>query len=136
MKISRQFMDKCSIGLSMLCTIHCLVLPILLLLIPSLTALQLDNEEFHTWMLIAVVPTSIYALTMGCKKHKRHELFVIGSLGLISLTLAVILEHDFIGEFGEKALTLLGTSLVVLAHWRNFRLCLKHQKCPCADNEA
>ena len=133
MKLTQAMTDKLSISISILCAVHCLILPIILLLIPSIGVLQLDNEAFHTGMLIAVIPISIYALTMGCKKHKQFTFFFIGVLGLTFLAFAGFLGHDFIDEFSEKVLTLIGTGLVVLAHWMNFNLCKKHQQCPCPE---
>ncbi|MDC9724724.1 MAG: MerC domain-containing protein [Gammaproteobacteria bacterium] len=125
--------DKLSISLSLLCAIHCLALPVILTLLPSLAALQLDNEAFHYWMVLAVIPTSIYALTMGCKRHKHFRLLLIGGAGLALLVLAVVLGEEAIGESGEKILTLLGATLVAIGHFWNFRLC-RQQDCACPDS--
>ncbi|WP_448248774.1 MerC domain-containing protein [Thalassotalea agariperforans] len=121
--------DKFAIGLSMLCAIHCLVLPILLALLPSLAAFNLHDEAFHKWMLIAVIPTSLYALTMGCKKHHRYHLLVLGMLGLTLMVSALCLDHDMIGETGEKTLTLIGAMLVAGAHLINFKRCRSNKSC-------
>jgi len=128
MKAIQALTDKFSIGLSILCAVHCLLLPLLLVALPSLGALQLQNEAFHTWMLLAVIPISIYALTMGCKKHQRYQLLYWGFSGLLLMVLAVIFGHDIGGEAGEKILTLLGAIFVVIAHWKNFKRC-KNNRC-------
>ncbi len=130
MNTSQAVTDKLAIGLSLACAIHCLALPVLLALLPSMAALQLDNEAFHFWMVVAVFPSSIYALTLGCKQHKRYRLFFLGALGLILLVLALMLGEERIGEAGEKVLTALGASFVALGHWFNYRLCYgqKHAK--------
>lgn len=129
MKTIQELTDKFSIGLSMLCAIHCLLLPFLLVALPSLASLQLANEEFHIWILVAVIPTSVFALTLGCKKHQRYRLLLWGIAGLILMVLAILLGHDIIGELGEKVLTLLGAIFVVIAHWQNFRRCQQHKTC-------
>jgi carbon starvation protein CstA len=129
MKTVQEYTDKFAIGLSMLCAIHCLLLPLLLVALPSIGALQLQNEAFHFWMLAAVIPTSIYALSIGCKKHQRYRLLSWGLSGLILMLMAIFFGHDIAGEFGEKVLTLLGAILVVIAHWGNFRRCQQHQNC-------
>jgi len=123
--------DRLAIGLSLMCALHCLALPILLVLLPSVASLQLDSESFHFWMVLVVIPTSIYALTLGCKQHKRSYLLVIGSLGLVSLLLAVFLPESFFGEPGEKVFTLLGAVLIAIAHFRNYRLCQRQECCEC-----
>ena len=129
MKIAQELTDKFAIGLSMLCTIHCLVLPLLLVLLPSLGSLQLQNEAFHLWMIAAVIPISIYALTMRCKKHQRYRLLLWGISGLVLMILAVSLGHEIVGESGEKILTLLGATFVVIAHFGNFKRCQQHKSC-------
>ena len=84
-------------------------------------------------MLVAVIPTSIYALTMGCKGHQRYRLLFLGALGLILLILALLLGHETMGESGEKSLTILGATFVFLAHWKNFRLYQRHKNCCCSS---
>lgn len=131
----QEITDKVSIGLSLLCAIHCLVLPFILVLLPSLAALQLDDEAFHIWMLVAVFPTSVYALTMGCKRHKRYRLLALGAAGLTLLSFAAFLGHEIAGEYGEKILTVLGASLIAAGHFANFRLCQKHSDCACPEHQ-
>jgi hypothetical protein len=122
--------DKMAITLSIACAIHCLALPLLLLLLPSFMVLQLNNEAFHTWMVIIVLPTSVYALFMGCKQHKRYRLLFIGFLGLILLVLAVWVSN----EFWEKALTLVGSTVIAGGHYWNYRLCQQHTLCHCCED--
>jgi len=129
MKIAQQLSDKFAMGLSMLCVIHCLLLPFLLVLLPSLGSLQLADEAFHQWMLAAVIPISIYALTMGCKKHKHYRLLFWGISGIVIMVLALLVGHDIAGEAGEKVLTLLGAMLIVFAHLGNFRRCQQKNNC-------
>ena len=136
MRAPQEFVDKFSIGLSMVCAIHCLFLPFILALLPSIAALQLDHEIFHKWMVYAVLPTSIYALTIGCKKHKRYQLFLLGGTGLTLMVLAISLDHHTLGEFGEKALTLSGAILVAAGHFLNFKLCQKQNKCVACSEQA
>ena len=128
MKSYQKITDKLAIGLSLACVIHCLALPVMLVLLPTLAALNLDNEAFHLWMVVAVLPSSLYALTMGCKQHKRYQLLIWGIVGLALLVLALALGEERIGEWGEKALTVLGATLVAVGHWLNYRLCEAHKK--------
>ena len=137
MNIQQAVTDKMAIGLSIACAIHCLALPVLILMLPSMAALNLDNEVFHVWMVVAVIPCSVYALFLGCKEHNRRQLFVLGSIGLSMLALALVLGEARIGEAGEKIMTLLGASLVAVGHWLNYRLCQaqQHKYCACAAEE-
>ena len=121
--------DKLAISLSILCTLHCLILPLLVVLLPSIAALPLQDEVFHIWMVIAVVPISIYALTMGCKKHRQYLMLLIGAVGLLILSVVAFLGHDLLGEVIEKVFTLLGAFTIAIAHVWNFRLCRQHGIC-------
>ncbi len=131
MKNIQTFTDKSAIGLSLLCAIHCLVFPLIIVLMPSLIALPLNNEMFHVWMVVAVLPTSAYALTIGCRQHKRYRLLILGLLGLACLVLAVVLGEIFLSGACEKMLTSIGVGIIAYGHYRNYRLCQHQENCAC-----
>lgn len=134
MRNTREITDQLSISLSLLCAIHCLLVPFVLILLPTLAVLQLDYEAFHYWMLVTVIPMNVYALTVGCKQHKRYRLLVLGFTGLSLLILAVFIGEDITGEWGERILTVFGASLVAGGHYWNFRLCQKDTNCACPEH--
>ncbi|MDG1232541.1 MAG: MerC domain-containing protein [Pseudomonadales bacterium] len=121
-------LDKASISLSVVCAIHCLLLPLALVLIPSIAVLPIADERFHQLLVVLVLPTSLFALTIGCRRHRQWRVMVCGALGLTVLFLTVLAGHEMLGEFGEKSLTLLGAILVAISHIINFRQC-KATKC-------
>lgn len=133
MKNPLAFADKTAMSLSLLCTLHCLALPVLLVAVPSLVALQLQDEAFHYGMLIAVIPISLIALGLGCKKHRNYRVATLGITGLILMIAAVLVGHDLAGELGEKGLTVLGAAMIALAHWNNHQLC-KRSCCACPSS--
>jgi len=112
MNTAQAITDKLAIGLSLMCAIHCLFLTSLLALLPSIAALKLDNEAFHLWMVVVVIPSSGYSLILGCKQHKRYRLLILGSIGLTLIVMALLLGEDRIGEAGEKILTVLGAGFI------------------------
>ncbi len=125
MNLARKVSDNFAIGLSLICAIHCVITPWLLLIVPSLSALNLDNEAFHYWMVIAVTPLSLYALGMGCKQHKDVCTVVLGAMGLVMLLGAIVLGEDRIGELAEKVVTVIGAGLIAAGHYKNIHLCRK-----------
>lgn len=134
LQATRSLTDKLAISLSFLCAMHCLVVPLIAVFLPSLVALNLENEAFHTWMVILVLPTSLYALTLGCKQHKNYRFLSYGLLGMALLVAAVLLEER-LTEVMEKFITLAGASLIAFSHFRNYRLCQKHDSdCYCHDH--
>lgn len=132
MRIGQAVTDKFAVGLSLVCLIHCLVAPFILIAVPSLGSLMLDSESFHLWMVVAVIPTSIYALTLGCKKHKRYRLLALGGVGLALLLAAVALGEVLLGEMGEKALTVVGVCFLLVGHVQNYQLCRVNESKGCA----
>lgn len=128
MKVLQTYTDKAAIGLSFLCLAHCLALPLLLVLLPSLTVLNLENELFHVGLVAIVIPTSLYALTLGCRKHQHYRLLAIGFVGLVCL-LAAVIGEDALGEFAEKGLTVTGSVLIAYGHFRNYQLCQRSGDC-------
>ena len=116
-------LDRAAIGLSLLCAVHCLFLPVLIVLTPALAGTFLGQESFHQWMLVAVLPTSLIALTLGCRRHDAKPVLALGSVGLCILVFAALFGHDLFGEVGEKLVTLIGASVVAISHVWNQSLC-------------
>ena len=134
MKLTQTTADKFAIGLSLMCTVHCFATPVILALLPSFAVLQINSEQFHLWVLAAVLPTSLLALSLGCKKHKRTRYMACGVVGLAFLIIAVLLVQ----EEAEKALTLIGSAFIALAHWFNYQQCFKknNENCPCSGDKS
>lgn len=128
------FTDKTAIRLSILCTLHCLAFPLILVLLPSVAVLQLNNEAFHLWIVLIVIPTSAYALTVGCKQHKRYHLLTLGLIGLGCLISAVVLGESLLGEVWEKILTSIGAGIITYGHYKNYRLCQRQDRCACPEH--
>ena len=134
MMITSKFrVDGIAISLSFLCALHCLFVPSFIILAPSFLSISFDNEFIHYLILVLAVPISIFALSIGYKAHKNLSMVVIGFLGLSILLFALFYGNILFGETGEKGLTLLGSIAVVLAHFRNLKVC-KELDCECHDS--
>ncbi|MDA8645787.1 MerC domain-containing protein [Porticoccaceae bacterium] len=123
MRKEQAITDNLAIGLSILCVMQCLAVPSILVLLPSVVAYHLQNEAFHFWMIVVVLPVSVFALTLGCKQHNRYHVMIFGVIGLVLLVSAIVAGDVFFGENGEKILTILGAGFVTVGHLMNFRLC-------------
>ena len=124
--------DKLAMALSTACAIHCFLTPSFVLLTSGLISFSFDNEVLHNLILFVAVPISLYALISGNANHKILYLLPVGIIGLSLLVLAVFLGEAFLGELGEKSLTLIGSVLVVFAHFKNHQAC-KELDCECHD---
>ena len=135
MKISQEIFDKLAIGISVFCTLNCLFLPSLLVLSSGYLATQIDSEQIHALILIFALPLSMFALWQGYRNHKRLSFFLIGITGLIIMILAFFFGEIVFGKLGEQFFTLLGSVIVVYAHYKNFTTC-NALDCECHNLES
>jgi len=134
----RGWMDSIAVGMSTLCAIHCLVTPLLLIILPNLTTTFWAREDFHLWMLLLVLPTTATAVFLGCREHKDKAVLVASAAGLCLLFGTAIYETFFREEahcpicaansdsallVGHVVANLFGGGLLASAHIRNFWLC-------------
>lgn len=116
-------LDKVAVSTSAICAIHCLCLPLLLGVFPAMGATLFGDEFFHVLLLWMVIPLSLVALFLGCRKHKSRLVAVMGLIGLTFLVIAASAGHDLLGEAGERAATLIGAIAIAAGHLRNYTLC-------------
>jgi hypothetical protein len=111
--------DKVAIGLSLLCLVHCLALPLAVLLAPALEAALLGSESHVHWALLGLaVPTSCYALWHGYRHHGRRAVPVMGFFGLAVMLLGV--SHVTARSL-EAPITVAGVVVLLVAHVVNLR---------------
>ena len=79
--------------MAVICGIHCLVTPVLLVALPILATTFWVDENFHLWMILLVIPTTSLALWSGCRKHKDKWVLAAGAMGLGILVIAIISER-------------------------------------------
>ncbi len=115
-------LDFVGVVLSGSCLVHCLLLPVAVVAAPSLAIWLGETESSVHWSLFAVaLVVSGWALYTGFRRHRVALVMVVGGVGL--LVMGVAAAHLF-GRAPEAALTLLGASIVALAHVVNLRLSL------------
>tara|TARA_B100000965_G_scaffold158679_1_gene132236 strand:+ start:642 stop:1043 length:402 start_codon:yes stop_codon:yes gene_type:complete len=129
----QQASDKIAGSLSLACALHCLFMPSFLIVTSGFLSASIDNELVHLVILLLAVPVSIYALARGLKNHKEFLIFVLGIVGLSVLGIGYYLGEAVLGETYEKAVTVLGSMLVVFAHYRNHQACIALECDSCHD---
>lgn len=115
--------DKIAISISIACVIHCFFMPSFILALPLFFSVQLDNELIHYLMLWLIIPISLFALIKGFINHRNFSFLFIGIIGLFTVISAVLFGESHIGETGERILTLLGSVILSIAHYYNFKTC-------------
>ena len=145
---SQSWLDRTAIFLAVLCGIHCLATPILLVALPLLANTLWVSEDFHLGMLLLVLPTSLLAAFAGCRRHRDR--FVIAFIVAGIVVLVIVTGSELLGLAGaahgaseagpvhspagspsiwtgEALLNSLGGLFLVVGHARNFLLCRRHK---------
>jgi len=99
--------------------VHCLALPVLLLLLPGFVGLFAQSAAFHYVALALVVPAALVAFWLGYRRHRARYPALLGLAGATCLAVALL---PGVGEGGEVWLTVLGSLLLVAGHTMNWRL--------------
>jgi hypothetical protein len=119
MNVSHYF-DRIAISLSAICIVHCLALPLLIVMLPVAALSFGGDSHFHAVMLWLVVPISVLGLILGYRVHARARIVMVGLLGMGIVAFAAIWGHAQWPISGEIAVSLLGSLLLAGAHWVNF----------------
>ena len=156
---SHGWLDHLAIGMAAVCVIHCLLTPILLVALPIISTTFFVDANFHLWMILLVLPTTGFAVFMGCKQHRDEWVAGLSAIGL-SLLIFVVAQERLSGGHAEHSaptdhhcevcaasasnlageptplpasawINTLGGLFLVSGHIRNFRLCRKRECTDC-----
>ena len=99
-QVKKQFSDKLSICLSLCCILHCIALPVIILMIPSFASLWINNEKVHVILVLFAVPISLFAMAKSLRIHHNYKCISLAVIGL-SLLVSAIFMHDI--NFGSES---------------------------------
>ena len=99
-QVKKQFSDKLSICLSLCCILHCIALPVIILMIPSFASLWINNEKVHIILVLFAVPISLFAMAKSLRIHHNYKCISLAVIGL-SLLVGAIFMHDI--NFGSES---------------------------------
>jgi MerC mercury resistance protein len=110
--------DALGIGTSILCAIHCALLPVLMSTLPVF-GINIIHNLFFEWGMIALAfAVGSYSLFHGYLKHHRSLVPVlIFSFGFLFLVL-----KQFFTQY-EIPFLIIAVVLIISAHFYNYRLC-------------
>ncbi len=142
------WLDSLAISMSIICAVHCLLTPLLIIAFPILATTFWVHQNFHLWMLLFVLPTTSLAVFLGCRKHRDKLVVSLSAIGL-SCLFAVSLYESFFHvnhmlEHGAECMhglhveheehfplttvvNILGGVFLASAHVRNYYLCRRLQ---------
>jgi hypothetical protein len=119
--VVRTWADRLGICLSGLCVVHCAMMPILVLAIPTLE-MGFLHEFFHESLLVVLPVLAVAAFVPGYRKHRDARVFLWSLPGLVLIALgALVFGHESL--IAQGALTIAGSVLLIRAHQVNRKLC-------------
>lgn len=110
-------LDRAAVGISALCLIHCLALPVFAAALPVLATVA-EAEWLHKAFVLFAVPISVMAIlkTRGSKFALLFSGLAVTGLAFLMAGAFIEALHDF-----ETPLTVAGAVILSLAHvlrWR------------------
>ncbi len=112
-----RLLDRGAIGLSALCLVHCLAVPVLIAASPALAAALPDAAWVHPAILATAAPLAAVALWRGWRQHHRRGPAAFGVAGIALLAAGVAAGETTAGTL----LTVSGALLLAAAHLLNWR---------------
>ncbi len=120
--------DAVGIATSVLCAIHCTLLPLLMSSLPLFGINILHNQLFEWGMILLAFSVGSYALFHGYIRHHHSLLPVL----LFSAGFALLVLKQFFHDV-ENWFLLPAVVLIISGHYHNYRLCHK-SKCSSAHH--
>lgn len=112
--------DGVGIATSILCAIHCLILPLALTSVPLMGVNVVHNGWFEWFMIVLAFTVGVYALSHGYKKHHQNKwpllLFCVGF---------VLLVYKQFDKEWEIYFLLPALIFMISAHFVNYRISKK-----------
>jgi hypothetical protein len=111
--------DGTAVGLSFLCLVHCLLLPIILALFPALGGLVDLPEWLHLLLFALSVPLSSLATVAGYRRHGARMPGAIAACGLLLIGTGALAGLPLLLE---TSVTVAGSLLLAAGHICNWRI--------------
>lgn len=111
--------DKIGIWLSAVCLVHCLVTPVIVLLVPLLAVLSYDHT--HKVLALVLPLIALPAFISGFKHHGRWSVAILGLIGLFLIEFAAMDPLGIFQQAGEEATTIAGSLFLLFGHIHNRR---------------
>jgi len=119
---TRSILDRFGAAGSLLCAIHCALLPLLIAALPSLGVAAWLGEDFERGFVLFATMLGLFSVIWGYRRHGAVRALGLLLPGLATLWVGVLygpLHHALVPH--AIAMTLGGT-LIGLAHLANLRL--------------
>ena len=118
----RQFLDRFGATGSLLCAVHCAVLPALLALVPSLGLSFWLSDGVEETVVGFVTLLGLFSLLWGYRRHRAMHALALLLPGLVLLWVGLLNDQLHHSRLPHALVMTAGGVLVGLAHVVNLRL--------------
>ncbi|KRA21278.1 MULTISPECIES: MerC domain-containing protein [unclassified Lysobacter] len=118
----RSFLDRLGAFGSLLCAVHCALLPLLIAVLPTLGVAGWFDDSFELAFVVFATLLGLFSVVWGYRRHHAVRALSLLAPGLLVLWLGVLyapLHHSVVPH---AIVMTLGGTLVGLAHLANLRL--------------
>lgn len=122
--------EAIGISASLICAIHCALMPLLLTSLPLFGVNLIENLWIEFSLLGIAFIVGLFSLWHGYRRHHHRVITLI----LFSFGIVLFLTHQLIHiAYSGLIFILPGVIAILLAHYLNFRLCQKANHCHTSD---
>lgn len=128
--------DRAGLLVSVLCCLHCMAIPLLIIFVPSL-ATFFENPLIHSLAILIIVPVGLYAFIKNLKVHNDKRPLFIGILGMATILVGHFNQYFLAEHAGhmhmhshshaigtvEVVASIIGGLALIAAHLLNIKLC-------------
>ena len=118
--------DRIGLTASLLCALHCALLPLAIVLLPSLGIATALGDSFEEGFVVFATLLGLFTLVSGYRRHRAVRALRLLLPGLAILWLGVLYEPLHHSLWPHALAMTLGGTLVGLAHLANLRLTAVH----------
>lgn len=119
-------LDRLAAAWSLLCAVHCAVLPLVLALAPALALGVLWSEQTERWTVIVVSLVGLVSLGGGWWRHRSVWPLTLLSAGLVLMWSALLVTHIHESVPAHALAMAAGGVIVAAGHLLNLRLVRGH----------
>ena len=125
--------DRLGIFASTACVVHCILTPILLSSSVVAAHFLPSEERTHRILAVGIALIGAFAVIRGLRRHRRTAVLWLTLSGLGCISVAAYAGDWLPAHWMEVAVTICGSTLLVLGHRLNHTFC---KACPCASPAA
>ena len=119
-------LDRLGATGSLLCAVHCALLPVVIALLPSVGLAGLLGDRLEFAFVLFASAVGLYSLLTGYRRHRLWQALALMAPGLAILWIGVLVPAIHHSQWPHAVVMTIGGTLVGLAHLANLRMNAGH----------